>query len=166
MNWEALGAVAELAGASAVLATLFYLAVQIRSGARQTNAQAYASIGERMHELVKELRQDPQLYALLLRASQDWGALTEEEKSVVHLWNNDEAQLYETVWVLWRKGAIDDIAYQSREDYFVSLMSMPGRLTWWKSHTFSIDPRFIEHINQRMDAVDDNLLEKYPFYKQ
>ena len=35
MNWEALGAIGEIIGAAAVLATLFYLAAQIKMKNRQ-----------------------------------------------------------------------------------------------------------------------------------
>jgi hypothetical protein len=39
MNWDALGAIAEVMGALAVLATLIYLSVQIRQIARSQDRQ-------------------------------------------------------------------------------------------------------------------------------
>jgi len=45
MNWDAIGAVGEVSGAIAVVATLGYLAVQIRqntSAVRANSAQAFA----------------------------------------------------------------------------------------------------------------------------
>ena len=38
MNWEAIGAVGEILGATGVIVTLLYLAVQIRNQSRQTTA--------------------------------------------------------------------------------------------------------------------------------
>jgi hypothetical protein len=40
MNWEAVGAVGEILGAAGVIATLGYLALQIRQNTRQTQALA------------------------------------------------------------------------------------------------------------------------------
>lgn len=39
MNWEAIGAIADIVGAAAVLATLIYLALQIRQNSRLINQQ-------------------------------------------------------------------------------------------------------------------------------
>ena len=103
MKWEAPGAIAETLSAVGVIVTLLYLAFQIRHGVGQAKAQGVALLGVRMHDLTQELRQDPDLYALLLRASQDWDSLSEEERSIVHLWNVDEASLYETARILWRE---------------------------------------------------------------
>ena len=49
MNWEALGAIGEIIGAAAVLATLFYLAAQIKMQTRQLeksndHARAHTSV--------------------------------------------------------------------------------------------------------------------------
>jgi len=38
MNWEAIGAIGEILGAIAVVATLFYLAIQIRQGTKVSRA--------------------------------------------------------------------------------------------------------------------------------
>ena len=43
MNWDAVGAIAEILGAAAVLATLIYLALQIRKAEVAANAQALES---------------------------------------------------------------------------------------------------------------------------
>jgi len=39
MNWQAIGAIADIVGATAVLATLIYLALQIRQNSRSINQQ-------------------------------------------------------------------------------------------------------------------------------
>jgi len=42
MNWDAIGAVGEIVGALAVVATLAYLALQVRASTRESEANAYA----------------------------------------------------------------------------------------------------------------------------
>jgi len=101
MNWDALGAIAELLSAVGVIITLAYLAIQIKNGARQSRGQAFVSLQQKTHAIVRELRQSPELYEMVLRGGTDWDSLNDQEKSMAHLWNMDEAQLYETAWVLW-----------------------------------------------------------------
>jgi len=46
MDWDAIGAIAELAGAIGVIASLLYLATQIRQNSRQLRGQAQVSFTE------------------------------------------------------------------------------------------------------------------------
>ena len=46
MNWDAVGAIAELLGALATVATLAYLAVQIRQNSRSVQGSGAASYRE------------------------------------------------------------------------------------------------------------------------
>ena len=52
MNWEAIGAIGEILGATAVVATLFFLAIQIRA----SNALAAAERRDRTFEQMSRLR--------------------------------------------------------------------------------------------------------------
>ena len=46
MNWEAIGAIGELAGAGAVVATLVYLSLQIRENSRQLRVTSINAMNE------------------------------------------------------------------------------------------------------------------------
>jgi type III secretory pathway lipoprotein EscJ len=48
MNWEAIGAIGEWVGAVAVLATLIYLAVQIKQNTRQLKSNSLQNMASRM----------------------------------------------------------------------------------------------------------------------
>ena len=41
MNWEAFGAIAEMVGAAAVVATLLYLSIQVRTANRQAELESF-----------------------------------------------------------------------------------------------------------------------------
>lgn len=69
MNWDAIGAFAELLGALAVFASLIYLATQIKAAANQNRAamtQAFQSEFSRSQELVAS---SPDLAQLIDKAS-------------------------------------------------------------------------------------------------
>jgi hypothetical protein len=51
VNWEAIGAVGEIVGAFAVIATLAYLAIQIRQNTRSTTTAIYESAMDGYFEL-------------------------------------------------------------------------------------------------------------------
>ena len=48
MNWEMIGAIGELVGAAAVVATLFYLASQIREASRESKSSRWGELNNEM----------------------------------------------------------------------------------------------------------------------
>jgi hypothetical protein len=78
MNWDAVGAIAELVGALAVIATLIYLSGQIREAARSKKLQAAQFGREQRIQWFKDAR-DSSVWAKI-RAKRNAGdPLTEEE---------------------------------------------------------------------------------------
>ena len=61
MNWDAVGAVAELVGALGVLVTLIYLAMQIRQNTESMQAAAREAIAERDVEWLYKMVDHPEL---------------------------------------------------------------------------------------------------------
>ncbi len=55
MNWDAVGAVAELAGAGGVILSLVYLAVQIRQNTKQMERTERAARGAAYQEVLANL---------------------------------------------------------------------------------------------------------------
>ncbi len=85
MNWEALGAIGEIVGAIAVVVTLVYLALQVRSSARATEAQVHASLSSEMEHLATSMAQDDALSEAMSLAlkSKD---LTEKQQIKLSWW--------------------------------------------------------------------------------
>jgi len=67
MNWEAIGAIAELGGAVAVVATLVYLARQIRHGAEATSITAYHQATEQLWAVGIAVSNDSELAKILAK---------------------------------------------------------------------------------------------------
>ena len=67
MNWEAFGSIAELAGAIAVVASLFYIGRQVRENSRATSGQTYESISTRLNDMGAYTFNDPELLDICKR---------------------------------------------------------------------------------------------------
>lgn len=63
MNWEAIGAVGEIAGAAVVLITLLFLARQIQQNTAGLRAQALNATYNEWNNMVGELQAQPDLRA-------------------------------------------------------------------------------------------------------
>jgi len=79
MNWDAIGAVGELLGATAVLVTLIYLAVQIRQNTSAVATATYESTMTGFNDINVVVAGNPALASVLDRGCQNPDLLTTEE---------------------------------------------------------------------------------------
>ena len=71
MNWEAIGAIGESLGAIGVIATLIYLAVQIRQNSKTIEAQMYQSRSHMAEERYGQVADSPYLAAIYCKLESD-----------------------------------------------------------------------------------------------
>ncbi len=79
MNWEAISAIGELLGASAVLITLIYLAVQIRQNTAAVATSTYESVMTGFNDVNINVASNPELASLLDRGCQNPESLNGKE---------------------------------------------------------------------------------------
>ena len=84
MNWDAIGAVAELVGAIGVIGSLVYLAAQIRQSAKAQRAATLQAVSESITQAGEELARDERL-GLFLRGMNEFSSLNDEDRFRVHL---------------------------------------------------------------------------------
>ncbi|MGB0133791.1 hypothetical protein, partial [Dokdonella sp.] len=61
MNWDAIGAIGEIAGAIGVIVTLLYLAIQLRQNTKASNAIAVQNSMENSARFSELISKDPEL---------------------------------------------------------------------------------------------------------
>lgn len=71
MNWDAIGAAGEVAGAVGVILTLVYLSVQIRRSTAQARSDALIKVNDMVRDVCMKLADDPELTKTVLQAGQD-----------------------------------------------------------------------------------------------
>jgi hypothetical protein len=67
MNWDAIGAVAELLGAIAVIASLIYLGLQIRASTYQSRAQLFQQVTSEQARVSDAITSEAESYAVWLK---------------------------------------------------------------------------------------------------
>lgn len=79
LNWEAIGTVAEVIGAAAVVVTLFYLASQLRSSVRQSQRDAIQHTWDSLNSLVDRFSESVEMASIVNRGRTDRSSLNENE---------------------------------------------------------------------------------------
>ena len=91
MNWEAIGAIGEIVGAVAVVATLAYLAVQLRHNTKNVQSSAYGMWANGVSDLISTATTDARLDQILREGwygelSEDtWGQWYDQPSCMISL---------------------------------------------------------------------------------
>ena len=130
MDWEAIGAIAEVLGAIAVVATLGYPAIQIRQNTKAVRIQTYQAVMDSSNHL-GDSPAEQNIDAIYRKGRKEPGNCSAEEWSQFVLIAGQVMNLYEGLYLHHQSGAIDDDFFVNRWKTFHHIMHQPGfRLMW------------------------------------
>ena len=142
MNWDAIGAIAELLGGLATVATLVYLARQIRESGRSTRLAAMQSAMLAEQTAMEIPARDRNLARVIpIAVGIADGTLTEQEHQQFRFWLFLMLRSHENMFVQHQAGMIDDETWTARSSTVLFLLASPvGRRIWdGASNTYRAD---------------------------
>jgi hypothetical protein len=141
MNWDAIGAIAELLGAIGVIASLVYLATQIRQSREQMErntramqASAYQQFWGQLNEHMASGWRDPEVAELSRRGLADLSSLDESEAARFRMWMLGMAQSHDNAYYQYRIGMLDEERWQKHRAAVKLFYESPGAVQWWEGH--------------------------------
>jgi hypothetical protein len=123
---QELGSLGEFVAAIATIATLVYLAVQIRQNTAATRAASHHEITDSFNVINVALGSDPILAALFRRGGEDRAALREDERSQYDWLCIAYFRVFETLFYQSRVGTGERELFQSEERSLRAALSRPG----------------------------------------
>lgn len=144
MNWDAIGALSELIGAVAVIATLLYLATQVRQGTqaiRSTNLGTWINAQLAANSM---MAQNADFHEDALSRRRE---LTDEERWRFATHMAAAFNTAEVVWLFHLARTVDDPFFESKMNVVKRSLDYPGIAAWWDDWADSYDPRFVEYVN-------------------
>jgi len=144
MNWDAIGAIAEVLGAAAVLVTLIYFSLQIRQSNKLAEAESQRELMN--FDVFTPVVADPNLTrefrACLNRyEEQDPDVRTR----FFFLMTNWHLQM-ESVFRMNEKGLIAELSYKGYLTWYNSLLNTPGGAAFWKEVSPAHAPDLVEAL--------------------
>ena len=132
MELDQLGDLGDFLGGIAVIATLLYLAFQIR---KQTEESRLSATRELAFEFTKSsdlIATDPELSRIYLAGIRDFTSLTDDERIRLSLLFIRNFRTAEQQYLHVHHGKIDPIYFRSQKIAFIELLAFPGVQTWWE----------------------------------
>jgi hypothetical protein len=155
MNWEALGAVAELIGAAGVIASLLYLAAQVHASNRASAVQAKLESTRLLNDFMDLLIQRPDLNQLMLKGRRDLDTLSPDEYQQFSNMSLKAFWFFSAGYFQYRRGTITE------SDWFEILavvrywLGSPGCRAWWeKLGRFMYGSEFAAFVESELEAAE------------
>ena len=155
MEWEAVGALAELVGAIGVIASLFYLASQIRRNSESVEAATALSISEATQLRLLGVATTPTL-AEALRKARAGEELSPNEGTQLAFFNRATLRGIENSLVQSRRGVLSDEIFQGYQALLRGQVRFPAFAEWWQVECSTFDPEFRRHVDRILEGSPVN----------
>ena len=112
MNWEAIGAFAELLAAVAVVLSLIYVAIQIRESSKITKATSAQSLLEGSSLIWQQAMYNPEAIALRVKITSGEARFTPEELANLGLLSQQILNHQQMAFILHEEGMLREDVYE------------------------------------------------------
>ena len=165
MNWEAIGTIAEIVGAAAVVISLLYVAIQIRQNTRQIRVATHEGTTRDFRQFTREVL-TAGLTDVFVRGLEDPESLDDSQKLDFAFMMYDLFKAFENVHYHYLHGSLGEDAWQGWRRFIEQYATAPGAQHYWevRQDIFPLDFReFIDGLNSdsEINRVGDVFGGKY-----
>ena len=155
MNWDAIGAMAELFGSLAIFATLVFMLRQIRSSSIVIENSTAQGAADAVAAWSRQLTENPELYRIYRDGLKDDSALSREERGIFDLVLFQAYNSISSIYIQYRNGGFSEARWESEMRVFASNFDTPGGKRSWERQKHMLDINFQQEIEKRFHAGDD-----------
>ena len=152
VNWEAIGAVAELLGAVGVIGSLVYLAAQIRQNTRSLRATAYQTITGHVGDINRALFENADVAHVVEVGSQDPAQLSPVERRRFNAYQMMRFMHYDNLYRQYTSGMLDKNQWRAFRRILANSLQQPGTLAWWKESSRVFGDEFARKVNSLLEG--------------
>jgi len=151
VNWEAVGAIGEVLGALAVIATLLYLALQIRQNTKAIRGATLNAITE--HKQF-ELRWSSDIATAWRKSLSEPENLTEDESWQMAEWMTSSFVARQNEYFQFKQGLIDDDTWAASKNIIGLALASNWSRNWWKEFgPIAFTEPFVTMVNEVLDSA-------------
>jgi len=160
LNWDAIGAFAEVIGALAVLVTLAYLAIQTRDNVRVMRSRAVWDAQVSFVEVNEILGDGGTVSKLMYKALSKPEELSSYEKYLAHRFCRGWFQRMEAQFALYTAGILDEEVWELRRGYAKAILNYQIMKEAWEvdKGNSMFTKAFIESIDSTSNADSPGFL--------
>jgi hypothetical protein len=148
-----LGSIGELIAAIATIATLGYLAVQIRQNTRSVRASSRLAVSQTYNEHSR-LRLDPNVSRAYLQGLSASPEMSFAERSIFANVLSDHWVFFQGAFALYEEGQLDRQTYEDYLTWFACQVATPGGRAFWSEISAIGLTSATAAVNERVERGD------------
>ena len=153
MSLADLGSIGELVGAIGVIASLIYLAAQIRGARSMARAQNVREIFDGMRRNQAAIAANPELAQVWCDGLADYGSLSPRDRMRFLFLVHDYVLLYRETQIAYREGVLSNQDHERLGAYVGCLLNTPGGSEVWAT----LGPNLSEDITEGLGKIREGL---------
>lgn len=147
VNWEAVGAIAELLGAIGVIATLIYLASQIRQNTKALYRNEMNVAMEQWSSFRILMLSNPTFGDVFSRGIQDLASLSREERLIHDNLLTELMQISRHTYHRSKEGVVGMEEWeQNSKPHLAGVVRSPGFKAWWHENKSMFPDDFVAEV--------------------
>jgi hypothetical protein len=150
-----LGSIGELVGAIATVATLAYLAIQIRSSTLAVRSTAAQSVHESFATWYRMLASDAGLSELMTNGLREYSSLSETDRARFVSASMAILLCTQDAFIKWRERTLAPDLWTGWEFVTMNLVRAPGGQILWQERSYMFGADFRDH-------VENDLMKREP----
>lgn len=159
MTIQDLGSIGELIAALATIATLIYLAIQIRQNTNMAQTQYVSSSIENLRPFQLWRAESAEKARIYRKGLTDLDSISIDERMMLDGLLHMQLMQFADSRVAHEKGILADEFFDGLKIYVASILNMPGAAAWWaENKTF--------YSTTGLDALLDAQMKTTPSYRE
>lgn len=154
VNWRAIGAIGEIAGAIGVILSLVYLGRQIHHQNRESRIQSVNELTRQWNDFLGVLTEHRDLCETWLQGMTSFHDLDPPRLVQFSACIGRLFRIYESLWQHNAEDRLTREMWHGVESAMQDAMSYPGVRAWWPTRAHWYHTAFIEHIDGRFAEID------------
>ncbi len=147
MNWEAITAIAQLVSSVAVVASLWYLALQLHRSTRIAKLTAQDAATTALREVTRPFTESAEVARLWRTGLEDLDALTAEEKGRFFHAAFQFLKAMETIHFHYVYGLMEEQIWRGWSNLYRHYLATPGLSYYWQLRSELFSERFQQFIS-------------------
>ena len=154
VNWDALGAMAELLGSVAVVVTLILLLKQLKTNSVMIQNSTAQGAADAIAAWARQLTENPELYRIYRAGLKNDSELSREERGLFDLTLFQAFNSISSIYVQYKNGGCGEERWESEIRVFAANFNMPGGRASWERQKHMLDVNFTSEIENRFNVTN------------
>ncbi|MFT4582661.1 MAG: hypothetical protein ACI8XZ_002415 [Gammaproteobacteria bacterium] len=143
MNWDAIGAIGETVGATAIIVSLIYVALQIRHHTSESKTLRTQNLVSVNSEMTAHVANNSDLSRVIRIGMFDYDALDVDQQFQFSLIFYSIYNQYDFAYHQYLNGLLDDTFFKKMDDEVPMSLTLPGVKTWWDNDRARMSQKFV-----------------------